>query len=96
MAAEPADIVSRLVGPAGPGDILLLHDGLEPHARRPDARATAAAVRPLVAGLRGKGLEPERLDRLLGVRPYRETGQGTGGEDAAPRPAIHAATPAGR
>ena len=86
--ADPDSIVSRLAGPAGSGDLVLLHDGLEPHARRRDARATVATVRPLIAALRDKGLEPERLDALLGVRPYQDP--------AASAPQVPAATPVGR
>lgn len=68
---DAARIVSRLVPSSRPGDVLLLHDGLEPNALRRNTGATETAVRPLVAGLREKGLEPERLDVLLGIRGYQ-------------------------
>jgi peptidoglycan/xylan/chitin deacetylase (PgdA/CDA1 family) len=65
VMTDTPHILRRLLGPSRPGDILMLHDGLEPHARRRDPAATVAAVRPLVAGLRAKGLEIRRLDHLL-------------------------------
>jgi peptidoglycan/xylan/chitin deacetylase (PgdA/CDA1 family) len=71
VATDAAQIVARLGPPATPGDVLLLHDGVEPNAPRRDTRATEAAVGPLVARLREKGLEPARLDAVLGIRAYR-------------------------
>jgi peptidoglycan/xylan/chitin deacetylase (PgdA/CDA1 family) len=63
-------ILDRLVPHTTAGDILLLHDGLEPHALRRDPAATVAALKPLVSGLRDRGLEPVRLDHLLNLPPY--------------------------
>jgi peptidoglycan/xylan/chitin deacetylase (PgdA/CDA1 family) len=57
--------------PAAGGDILLLHDGVEPYAPHHDRDATIAAIRPLVASLREKKLMPIRLDELLKIPPYR-------------------------
>ena len=71
VATDAAQIVNRLVPTSTGGDILLLHDGVEPNSPRRDTRATEAAVRPLVAGLRDKGLEPQRLDALLGIKGYQ-------------------------
>ena len=55
--AASADI-SAGAAVAGPGDVILLHDGLEqpwaPEAL--DRSATVAALEPMVAGLRAKGL----------------------------------------
>ena len=79
-------IVARLVPSSGPGDVLLLHDGLEPNALRRDARATEAAVRPLVAGLREKGLEPRRLDLLLGIKGYQGDARGRRAARGLPHP----------
>jgi peptidoglycan/xylan/chitin deacetylase (PgdA/CDA1 family) len=62
-------IVARLAGRTVAGDILVLHDGVEPNVRR-DPSATVAAMRPLILGLRERGLEPARLDELTGVAPY--------------------------
>lgn len=63
-------ILDRLVPRAAAGDVLLLHDGIEPHSRRRDAAATVAAVRPLIVQLRDRGLEPAPLDEFLGLRAY--------------------------
>ena len=73
-ATSAEQIVGRLLPPSRAGDIVLLHDGLEPNARRRDTRATEAAVTPLVEGLRKKGLEPRRLDEMLGIRAYHRVG----------------------
>jgi peptidoglycan/xylan/chitin deacetylase (PgdA/CDA1 family) len=62
-------ILDRLVPATRPGDVLLLHDGIEPNRRR-DPAPSVAAVRPLVERLRARGLEPARLDALLGIPPY--------------------------
>jgi peptidoglycan/xylan/chitin deacetylase (PgdA/CDA1 family) len=61
-------ILARLL-PARGGDILVVHDGHEPDRPR-DPKPTVAAIEPLVTGLRKRGLEFERLDRLIGVEPY--------------------------
>jgi hypothetical protein len=71
VATDAGQIVNRLVPASVAGDVLLLHDGVEPNALGRDTRATEAAVRPLVAGLREKGLEPRRLDALLKIKGYQ-------------------------
>jgi peptidoglycan/xylan/chitin deacetylase (PgdA/CDA1 family) len=62
-------IVNRLTAPTRAGDILILHDGVEPHMRR-DPSASVAAVGPVIETLRARGLEPRSLEELTGVRPY--------------------------
>jgi len=57
------------VGPTRAGDVLILHDGVEPNMRR-DPSASVAAVGPVVEGLRARGLEPRSLEELTGVRSY--------------------------
>lgn len=47
------------------GDILLMHDGVEPHSPHRDRSATVAALRPLLQRIRANGLSPARLDSLL-------------------------------
>jgi peptidoglycan/xylan/chitin deacetylase (PgdA/CDA1 family) len=64
FATTPEKIVSRLTRDIGPGDILLLHDGIEPNHHR-DPRPTVEALQPLLEVLKRKTLEPVRLDRLL-------------------------------
>lgn len=63
-------IVDRLVPHAQAGEILALHDGVSPQSRR-DPTATVEAIRPLIEGLRRRGIEPVRLDELTGTHPYR-------------------------
>jgi len=65
----PERIVKRLAAPTAAGDILILHDGVEPNHKR-DPEASVAAVAPLVRALRERGLEPATLEELTGVRPY--------------------------
>jgi peptidoglycan/xylan/chitin deacetylase (PgdA/CDA1 family) len=71
-------IVNRL-STAADGEILLLHDGVEPHAPHHDRAATVGAIVPLIEKLRARGLSPARLDELLGIDGYqsRATGGGT-------------------
>jgi peptidoglycan/xylan/chitin deacetylase (PgdA/CDA1 family) len=69
--ATPGKIVSRVAPRARAGDIILLHDGVEPQSRR-DPSASVKAVRPLVLALRDRGLEPVRLDELTGLRPFQD------------------------
>jgi peptidoglycan/xylan/chitin deacetylase (PgdA/CDA1 family) len=71
-------ILDRLAPTTSPGDILLLHDGIEPNRPR-DTAPSVAAVRPLVARLRDRGLEPVRLDRLLGIPAYDDARAATPG-----------------
>lgn len=70
VGASPARIVRRLAA-SQPGDVLLMHDGLEPNAIRRDPAATVAAVRPLIEQLRARGLEPLPLDDFLQVAAYQ-------------------------
>jgi peptidoglycan/xylan/chitin deacetylase (PgdA/CDA1 family) len=69
VPTTPERIVRRLAGPTAAGDILILHDGIEPNLRR-DPAASVAAVAPLVRALRERGLEPASIEALTGVRPY--------------------------
>jgi hypothetical protein len=70
IPTSPEKIVRRLTGRCQAGDILLLHDGIEPHALRRDPGATVAAVRPLIEALRARGLEPRSLDQMLAMSAY--------------------------
>jgi peptidoglycan/xylan/chitin deacetylase (PgdA/CDA1 family) len=69
LPTTPERIVRRLAGPTGAGDILILHDGVEPNVRR-DPSATVSAVAPLIESLRARGLEPRSLEEVTGVPPY--------------------------
>ena len=66
-------ILSRLARPTGAGDIVALHDGIEPHGRR-RAEATVRAIRPLVRAWGESGLRVVRLDELVGLAPYAPVG----------------------
>ncbi|MEX0742184.1 MAG: polysaccharide deacetylase family protein [Phycisphaeraceae bacterium] len=59
-----AKIITRIADRARPGDILALHDGVDPFGKR-KVGETVAAVRPIVQRLRARGLQPVRLDTLL-------------------------------
>jgi peptidoglycan/xylan/chitin deacetylase (PgdA/CDA1 family) len=69
VGTTPARIVARL-SRCSPGDIVALHDGVEPGGRR-DAQATVLALKSVIRAIRDRGLEPVRLDRLLGLAAYR-------------------------
>jgi peptidoglycan/xylan/chitin deacetylase (PgdA/CDA1 family) len=70
IATRPQRILSRVIPRARGGDIIALHDGVSPQSRR-DPMVTVEAVRPLIAGLRDRGIEPVRLDELAALEPYR-------------------------
>src|SRR5215203_3320163 len=46
----------RLAPTTRPGDILILHDGINPHLPRRDPGPTVRALRPLILALRDRGL----------------------------------------
>jgi peptidoglycan/xylan/chitin deacetylase (PgdA/CDA1 family) len=69
ISTTPQRILRRLLPHTRAGDILLLHDGVEPHVER-DPMPTIQAIKPLVLGLRDRGLEAARLEELLGLEPY--------------------------
>jgi peptidoglycan-N-acetylglucosamine deacetylase len=66
----PQKILDRLVPSTQPGEILLLHDGIEPNSTR-DGRPTVQALPKLIEGLRQRGFSFARLDELLGIPPYQ-------------------------
>jgi peptidoglycan/xylan/chitin deacetylase (PgdA/CDA1 family) len=65
---DPAAIVGRLLAARG-GEVLLLHDGVEP-GRKGDRQATLKALRELIPLLRARGLELVTVDQLLGEKAY--------------------------
>jgi peptidoglycan/xylan/chitin deacetylase (PgdA/CDA1 family) len=69
IATQSQRILDRVLPRTRAGDIVALHDGVSPQSRR-DPMVTVAALRPLIAGLRERGIEPVRLDDLTGVEPY--------------------------
>ena len=62
-------VFHRLIPPRA-GDVLMLHDGVEPNSPGRDPAATVAAVLPVLLGLRHHGVFCVRLDRLLDVPAY--------------------------
>ncbi len=71
LATTPERIVARLSDRTVAGDILIMHDGIEPNLRR-DPTASVAAVRPLILALRQRGLEPAPLNELIKVPAYAD------------------------
>jgi peptidoglycan/xylan/chitin deacetylase (PgdA/CDA1 family) len=72
-----AEQIRRRLAGVRDGDILLLHDGVEPHTRHGDRSATIAAAGPLIGMLRDRGLTPARLDDLLGLPGYQSRAAST-------------------
>jgi len=62
-------IINRVVPFTVGGDVVVLHDGVEPHSRR-DPTPSVEAVKPLILQLRQRGLDPAPLDELLGLPAY--------------------------
>jgi peptidoglycan/xylan/chitin deacetylase (PgdA/CDA1 family) len=60
-------IVKHVLPRCRAGSIVVLHDGIPPGSSR-DPSPTLAAIKPLILGLRQRGLEPVRLDELVGLR----------------------------
>lgn len=69
VATSTQRIMDRLVPHSQSGEILALHDGVSPQSRR-NPSATIKAIKPLIEGLRARGIEPVRLDVLTGIEPY--------------------------
>lgn len=63
-------VLGRIVPRMRSGDIITLHDGCDPHFER-DTRPTVEAVAPLIEAVRARGIEFERLDRLIGMEGYQ-------------------------
>jgi peptidoglycan-N-acetylglucosamine deacetylase len=78
VSTTSARILERLVPHTRPGEILALHDGVGPQSRR-DPHATVEAIRPLIEGLRSRGIEPVRLDELVGLPSIRGSENGAAG-----------------
>lgn len=67
---SPERIARRAVAKAGPGSIVIFHDGFD--AKGGDRASTVAAVELVVTELSARGYRFTTVDRLLGVAPYRE------------------------
>ena len=67
--AVSAESVVRRLGSAGPGEVLLLHDGRPARSKR-DPAPTVDALPRVIEAIQASGLTIERLDRMLGLEPY--------------------------
>ena len=76
VATTSQRILNRILPRCSAGDIVSLHDGIEPNAPR-DPGPTLDAIKPLVIGLRQRGLTPVRLDELTGLKAYRDSSDWT-------------------
>ena len=68
----PDEIVRRVLDSAKPGSIILLHDGKDTDAQT-DRSVTLNALPGIIQGLRAKGYEIVRLDKLMSVPAYLES-----------------------
>jgi peptidoglycan/xylan/chitin deacetylase (PgdA/CDA1 family) len=69
-ATDDAGLVARRVLRAvRPGAIILLHDGLDGHVHA-DRSVIVAALPRILAGLQARGLQPVRVDQLIGGPAY--------------------------
>jgi peptidoglycan/xylan/chitin deacetylase (PgdA/CDA1 family) len=66
---DAALVAKRVLAKARPGSIILLHDGLDGHLHV-DRSVVVRALPTIIEGLRARGLEPVRLDELLGKPAY--------------------------
>lgn len=66
---NPALVASRVLRRVRPGSIILLHDGLDGRITA-DRSVVVAALPRILDGLKARGLEPVRLDDLLGGPGY--------------------------
>lgn len=62
-------VLSRLSGRTRGGDILCLHDGIDPFGRR-NPQATLDALDPLITAIKSRGLHFARVDELIGIPGY--------------------------
>jgi peptidoglycan-N-acetylglucosamine deacetylase len=66
---DPTLIATRVLRAAEPGSVILLHDGLDGRVDA-DRRVIVEALPLILDGLRRRGLQPVRLDELLGQAAY--------------------------
>lgn len=60
-AKDPSALAMKIGKRVRPGDIILLHDTM---------KVTTEALQGILDAIRGKGLQPVRLDKLLNQVPY--------------------------
>lgn len=62
-------VAERILDRVRPGSIVLLHDSIDGHTDA-DRRVVVEALPRIIDGLRREGLEPVRLDELVGGPAY--------------------------
>jgi peptidoglycan/xylan/chitin deacetylase (PgdA/CDA1 family) len=72
LATDPKVLADQVVARARPGSIIDLHDGLDGDVTT-DRTVLVRALPLILAGLERKGLQPVRLDQLLGGPAYLRT-----------------------
>lgn len=71
VSTNAAKIAERIVDKARAGGVILLHDGAGLQGGD-DRSATVDALPVIIDGLRARGFEIVRLDKLLQIEPYME------------------------
>jgi peptidoglycan/xylan/chitin deacetylase (PgdA/CDA1 family) len=71
LSTSPEKILSRLTHLTA-GDIVLLHDGIQPHRTTRDPTPTLEALPRLLESIHRRQLAPVRIDELLGIPAYAE------------------------
>jgi peptidoglycan/xylan/chitin deacetylase (PgdA/CDA1 family) len=67
---DPQELAARVLAKVRGGSIIDLHDGVD--AKRSADRSVVVKALPIIlAGLRDRGLEPVRLDELMGGNAYQ-------------------------
>ncbi len=66
---DPGAIARRVLAQVRAGSVIDLHDGLDGRVDA-DRSALVKALPAILDGLHRRGLQPVRLDRLIGRRPY--------------------------
>jgi peptidoglycan/xylan/chitin deacetylase (PgdA/CDA1 family) len=68
-AHDGADLAHKVLDQVRPGSVILLHDGIDGTVTA-DRSVLIVALPIILDGLKAKGLEPVRLDELLGLPAY--------------------------
>jgi peptidoglycan/xylan/chitin deacetylase (PgdA/CDA1 family) len=69
VSHDPEAVARGILDHVKPGSIILLHDGLDGTVTA-DRSVVLQALPLILDGLAAKGLQPVRLDELLGVNGY--------------------------
>lgn len=69
VTRDPADVIAAVARGVKPGDVIVLHDGIDPHRWR-DPAGTIEALPRIIQMLREQNLECIRLDELFDLPAY--------------------------